>query len=110
MTRAMETADVIMKELGQLSGQETLPVPEDPDPILREGSPVRPEPDVGTWKPENDYFVDGCRVEAAFRWRMTLAWQFFFINLRNKISYNFFIMAENTSIVQRRTRMSRRMS
>ena len=78
MMRAMETADLIMKELGQASGQETLPVPEDPDPILREGSPIRPEPDVGTWKPENDYFVDGCRVEAAFRWRITLAWQFLF--------------------------------
>jgi len=60
MTRAVETAALISDKL--------VGVPqEDPDPILREGAPCRPEPDVGTWKPEADYFVDGCRIEAAFR-------------------------------------------
>jgi serine/threonine-protein phosphatase PGAM5 len=60
MKRAMETAELIAANL-RVSKVEA------PDPILREGAPTRPEPDAGGWKPEADYFVDGCRVEAAFR-------------------------------------------
>ena len=64
MTRAMETCDLIHSELPKGSA----PAPEEPpDPALREGAPVRPEPDAGSWKAEADYFVDGARVEAAYR-------------------------------------------
>ncbi len=49
-----------------LGREKTESLLEKPDPILREGAPVRPEPE-GNWKPEKDYFVDGCRIEAGFR-------------------------------------------
>ena len=63
MSRAIETSDLIAKELTKY---ENL-VPEKPDPILREGAPIRPEPEVISWRPEKDYYVDGSRIEAAFR-------------------------------------------
>ena len=40
---------------------------EKPDPMLREGAPIRPEPDAGSWHPDLEYFADGSRIEAAFR-------------------------------------------
>lgn len=63
MTRAMETADLILKELKDVNDL----IIENPDAILREGAPIRPDPDVGRWYPELTYYVDGSRIEAAFR-------------------------------------------
>ncbi len=60
MTRAMETAEIINAELNVDNVEK-------PDPILREGAPIRPEPDVGSWHPEQGYYADGARIEAAFR-------------------------------------------
>lgn len=61
MTRAKETKDIM---------RPFLP-PELPclpnDPILCEGAPFPPEPDVGTKKAELFYHRDGARIEAAFR-------------------------------------------
>lgn len=60
MTRAMETAELISNEI------PSVPV-EKPDDILREGAPIRPEPDVGSWKADADFRADGSRIEAGFR-------------------------------------------
>jgi serine/threonine-protein phosphatase PGAM5 len=58
MTRAAETAALV--------SQAFPGVPLQPCALLREGAPVRPEPD--TWRPkERDVWVDGARIEAAFR-------------------------------------------
>ena len=61
MTRAKETAGLICEHL-----PTDLPCGE-PDDILREGAPIRPEPDAGRWSPEVHYHVDGARIEAGFR-------------------------------------------
>ena len=46
MIRAIETAELIRKELN-------LPeLPVSMDPLLAEGAPIPPEPPVGHWKPE----------------------------------------------------------
>ena len=60
MSRAVETANLISKHLPHVT---MLPS----DGILREGSPIRPEPRVGSWRPDHYYFTDGARIEAAFR-------------------------------------------
>ena len=60
MTRAIETADLIAKHLPDV---KMLPA----EGILREGAPIRPEPRVGSWRPDHYYFTDGARIEAAFR-------------------------------------------
>ena len=58
MTRAAETAALV--------SQSFPGVPLAPCALLREGAPARPEPD--TWRPkERDVWVDGARIEAAFR-------------------------------------------
>lgn len=44
MTRAMETSDIILKYFPDL--------PTDSDDMLREGSPIPPEPPSGSWRPE----------------------------------------------------------
>jgi len=60
MTRAIETAEILQKSLPKIP---SLPA----DGILREGSPIQPEPRVSSWRPENYYMQDGARIEAAFR-------------------------------------------
>lgn len=60
MKRAIETADIITENLPKVP---VLPA----DGILREGAPIKPEPNVGSWKPEYYYEQDGARIEAAFR-------------------------------------------
>jgi len=60
MTRALETAQIISQVL---PSTPVLP----PDSILREGSPIMPEPRVGSWRPDHYYQTDGIRIEAAFR-------------------------------------------
>ena len=58
MARAAETAALVSQALPG--------VPLQPCALLREGAPARPEPD--TWRPkERDVWVDGARIEAAFR-------------------------------------------
>merc|ERR1712168_1009023 len=59
MSRAKQTAALI----GQSLPADLQVLPD--DPILREGAPYPPEP--GTVKPEAGYYVDGARIEAAFR-------------------------------------------
>ena len=61
MTRAKETADLIRPFLPD----EIPSLPN--DAILCEGAPFPPEPRVSAWKPETHYYVDGSRIEAAFR-------------------------------------------
>ncbi|CAH1275172.1 unnamed protein product [Diabrotica balteata] len=60
MTRAQETGSLISKYLTE--------VPVVNCELLREGSPVPPEPPVRSWKPESyKFYQDGSRIEAAFR-------------------------------------------
>lgn len=47
MTRAIQTAEIVLKELGQPG----LCI-ETQDPVLREGAPCLPEPPVSNWRPE----------------------------------------------------------
>ncbi|MFH4974613.1 hypothetical protein AB6A40_001322 [Gnathostoma spinigerum] len=59
MTRAMETATLILDKLPEL--------PSSSDSILEEGAPYPPEPPVGHWKPKHNFYAQGSRIEAAFR-------------------------------------------
>ena len=59
LTRAVETAGIIATELH--GG-----IPTEMCSMLREGKPYRPEPDFIKRK-EKYYFIDGARIEAAFR-------------------------------------------
>jgi len=60
MKRAIETANIISEDLSKVP---VLPA----DAILREGSPIAPEPRVASWRPDYYYEQDGARIEAAFR-------------------------------------------
>jgi len=60
MKRAIETAEIVAEAL---PNTPVLPA----DSILREGSPIQPEPNVSSWRPEHYYMQDGARIEAAFR-------------------------------------------
>jgi len=60
MKRAIETANIISEDLTKVP---VLPA----DAILREGSPIAPEPKVASWRPEYHWDTDGARIEAAFR-------------------------------------------
>ena len=60
MTRAQQTASLIRQAL-----PENVPVKSD-DPLLAEGSPYPPEPPT-SFRPEQKWFADGARIEAAFR-------------------------------------------
>ncbi len=61
MTRAKETAELIRKSLPPETPCDS------PDDLLREGAPIRPEPDCISWRPDGVYDADGARIEAAFR-------------------------------------------
>uniref|UniRef100_A0A1A9X398 Serine/threonine-protein phosphatase PGAM5, mitochondrial n=1 Tax=Glossina brevipalpis TaxID=37001 RepID=A0A1A9X398_9MUSC len=61
MTRAQQTADIILKEIDF-----------EPESLvncsyIREGAPIPPQPPVGHWHPPKAFFRDGARIEAAFR-------------------------------------------
>ncbi|XP_042203910.1 serine/threonine-protein phosphatase PGAM5, mitochondrial-like isoform X2 [Homarus americanus] len=60
MTRATETANIIMEKLSGVEEVESCD-------LLREGAPIPPEPPIGSWKPEMHFYADGARIEAAFR-------------------------------------------
>ncbi|KAG9487540.1 serine/threonine-protein phosphatase PGAM5, mitochondrial isoform X2 [Eleutherodactylus coqui] len=59
MTRARETTEIISKYLPGVKKSSS--------DLLREGAPIQPEPPVSHWKPDVEYYVDGPRIEAAFR-------------------------------------------
>ncbi|GFU59398.1 hypothetical protein NPIL_511771 [Nephila pilipes] len=59
MTRAKETANIVLKYL------PTIPV--ETTDLLQEGNPIPSEPPMGTWREEYKYYEDGPRIEAAFR-------------------------------------------
>ncbi|XP_075688727.1 serine/threonine-protein phosphatase PGAM5, mitochondrial [Rhinoderma darwinii] len=59
MTRASETTEIIGKYLPGVKKTSS--------DLLREGSPIRPDPPVSHWKPDFEYYEDGSRIEAAFR-------------------------------------------
>ncbi|XP_054168278.1 serine/threonine-protein phosphatase PGAM5, mitochondrial-like isoform X2 [Oppia nitens] len=59
MTRATETAQIISQHLPN--------IPVDSCNFIREGSPIQPDPPVHHWRPEQKFFEDGARIEAAFR-------------------------------------------
>ncbi|KAK7477428.1 hypothetical protein BaRGS_00031330 [Batillaria attramentaria] len=60
MARAMETGEIIYKHLPE--------IPVEVDDLLREGSPIAPEPPSSNWKPtHHQFYQDGSRIEAAFR-------------------------------------------
>ncbi|TKR64730.1 hypothetical protein L596_025219 [Steinernema carpocapsae] len=60
MTRATETANLILEKLplDQVAAS---------DSILEEGAPYPPEPPVAHWRPQQKFFSQGSRIEAAFR-------------------------------------------
>ena len=61
MTRATETSDIIRKELPDT-------IPAEPSDLIREGCVYRPIPAHPAWKPtENDFDLDGERIEQAFK-------------------------------------------
>jgi len=60
MKRAQESADIIIKCIGDL--------PMGSDRLLEEGAPIVPEPPLPNWKPnQKQYQTDGERIETAFR-------------------------------------------
>lgn len=60
MIRAAQTAMIVSKHLKN--------IPMTHDDFIREGGPVPPDPTISYWGlPDLDYFVDGPRIEAAFR-------------------------------------------
>jgi len=60
MTRATETADIILKQLPEIENSSC--------DLLREGAPCMPEPPSESWDPgPADFFQEGARIEAAFR-------------------------------------------
>jgi len=60
MIRAQETAEIIHTHLPHLPTYQ--------DAILEEGGPIQPEPTISYWSlPQRDYFVNGPRMESAFR-------------------------------------------
>jgi len=68
MIRAKQTAELMMKEMGQ--AYPCLKY-ETKDPILNEGPPCIPEPPYRNrelWDPDyNEFYAEGARIEAAFR-------------------------------------------
>jgi len=60
MTRATETANIILKQLPELEQASC--------DLLREGAPCIPDPPIESWAPHPaDFFQEGARIEAAFR-------------------------------------------
>merc|ERR1719422_334545 len=60
MTRATETANIILKQLPEIEHTSC--------DLLREGAPCMPDPPTERWTPDPaDFFQEGARIEAAFR-------------------------------------------
>ncbi|KAG5680872.1 hypothetical protein PVAND_010353 [Polypedilum vanderplanki] len=63
MTRAQETANLIMEQL-----PEKLKFEKIHDSMLEEGAVCKPDPPIEYWNPEeHEFFTEGARIEAAFR-------------------------------------------
>jgi len=61
MTRATETANIILKQLPVEIDQSSCD-------LIREGAPCIPEPPLESWSPDPcDFFQEGARIEAGFR-------------------------------------------
>ena len=61
MTRATETANIILKHLPDDIKQSS-------DDLIREGAPCPPEPPSSQWAPEpQEFYQEGAVIEAAFR-------------------------------------------
>ena len=70
MTRATETGDLILEELGEELKAAVFTEKEPPSScdLIREGAPVAPVPAHPAWKPDEfDFFQEGGRIEAGFR-------------------------------------------
>ena len=64
MTRATETSKLICKEL-DLDKSLVEFISSD---LVREGAPIEPQPPISHWNPQpQDFFIDGARIETAFR-------------------------------------------
>jgi len=60
MTRATETANIILSQLPDIEHTNC--------DLLREGAPCVPDPPIESWSPEPaDFYQEGARIEAAFR-------------------------------------------
>ena len=59
MTRAIETSSLIRAQLKDVNLERT--------DLLREGSPIHPEPPFRHWRSDVSTYTDGPRIEAAFR-------------------------------------------
>jgi len=60
MTRATETANIILSQLPAIENSSC--------DLLREGAPCVPDPPIESWSPEPaDFYQEGARIEAAFR-------------------------------------------
>uniref|UniRef100_A0A1I7TLW3 Serine/threonine-protein phosphatase PGAM5, mitochondrial n=2 Tax=Caenorhabditis tropicalis TaxID=1561998 RepID=A0A1I7TLW3_9PELO len=61
MTRATETANIILKHLPE-------DLPKTSSPFIEEGPPYPPVPDHKTWRPlDSEFHTEAARIEAAFR-------------------------------------------
>jgi len=60
MTRATETANIILKQLPEIENSSC--------DLIREGAPCVPDPPIESWAPEQfDFFQEGAIIEAGFR-------------------------------------------
>jgi len=60
MTRATETANIILKQLPEIEHSSC--------DLIREGAPCPPDPPLESWHPdESEFFQEGARIEAGFR-------------------------------------------
>eukprot|EP00092_Neocalanus_flemingeri_P019885 GFUD01021540.1.p1 GENE.GFUD01021540.1~~GFUD01021540.1.p1 ORF type:complete len:315 (+),score=65.89 GFUD01021540.1:57-1001(+) len=60
MTRATETANIILKHLPDIEHSDC--------DLVREGAPCVPDPPIESWSPDPaDFFQEGARIEAGFR-------------------------------------------
>lgn len=61
MTRATETADIVLKHFPEIKDHKKCD-------FIREGAPCPPDPPFPEWDPSpSDFFIEGSRIEAAFR-------------------------------------------
>jgi len=61
MTRATETANIILKHLPEVQDHLSCD-------MIREGAPCPPDPPYPEWDPSpSDFYIEGSRIEAAFR-------------------------------------------
>jgi len=61
MTRATQTANIILKHFPEVTEHQSCD-------LIREGAPCPPDPPFPEWDPTpSDFFIEGSRIEAAFR-------------------------------------------